>query len=240
MGRLWHPLPMTSTRACFAFASVLAFASSLGCAAGSTTGGAGAGTGTGGTGTTSTMGGATTSDTSGTTTTSSTSSDPEVAQCESCLDTMCSSQKAACSSDCFAIQACLDAVCSNLSATGASTEGDCQTYCEGLHPNGKQQLIDWVNCANGGVCMPPCSGAPYDYEQCVAAQTAGACKSANDACSASSDCTAYKTCAGACTTSTDCQNCAMGTSGMNGLMLYEAFTLCVAQTCLAEEWLPHF
>jgi hypothetical protein len=216
---------MTPARACFALASflALAFAAAAGC--GSSNGNASGGSGSGASG----SGG----------TTGTGGEDPTSVMCHSCLDTMCATQKAACTGECYAIQACLDALCSSLSASGSSDEGKCQVYCQGLHPTGKQQHLDYVNCAAAGPCTPPCAGAPYDLDQCTAVQLAGTCKAAADSCNGSQDCVTYKACIGACSTFADCQNCAMGTSGQNGLMLDEAVTLCVAQTCLAEEWVPN-
>jgi hypothetical protein len=165
--------------------------------------------------------------------------DPTSVQCLSCLQTACSTEKTACNADCYAIQACIDAVCDNLSATGATTEGACQAYCEGLHPNGKASLIAYATCTNGATnCNPPCAGPPYDYDQCAGAQIAGPCKSAHAACTASSACASYQTCVGACTTDTDCEACGMGTSGAAGQMLYEALELCIDQTCLPLYWVP--
>ena len=220
---LWHPRAMSSVRSCFA----LALAVSLCAAAAGCGSNAGSGAGGGTTGTTSSM------------TSSGTGGDPTVGQCESCLDTKCSAEKTACGPDCYAIQACLDAVCAHLSQTGSSTEGDCQVYCQTLHPNGKAPHLAYVNCVSGAACEPPCAGAPYDYDQCVAAQTAGACKAASDACNASSDCTMYKACAATCATFADCQKCGTGTSGAAGEKLYEAYTLCFDQSCLATYWLPN-
>jgi hypothetical protein len=177
-----------------------------------------------------------------------TGGDPTVAECETCLDMKCSIEKAACDADCYAIQGCIDAVCFNLSATGSADEGACQVYCQGQHPAGKANHLAYVNCAayepstpDAGVsCSPPCAGAPYDYEQCVADSSAGSCKAASDACAASSDCTAYQACASACTTFSACEACASSASGMAGEQLFEALQLCLAHHCLAEEWLPHF
>jgi len=185
--------------------------------------------------------------------------DPTVAECATCLDAECAAEKAACGADCYAIQACLDSVCFNLSATGASDEGACQVYCQSLSPNGKAAHLAYVNCANGqpealpGVptcgtpgdaggctCQPPCAAYSYDYDQCVAAQNAGACQSARAVCLASSDCTAYQTCASGCTTLAACQACAATAGGAAGEKLYQAYQLCLDTTCLAQGWLPHF
>ena len=227
---------MPTVRSCFAVALSLSLAAAS-AACGSNNG---PGPGHGGsttTGTTTT--GTTTTSTTGTTSSSTTTIDPTTLKCESCLAGACAAEKAACNADCYSIQACLDAVCAHLSATAAATEGACQTYCEGLHPNGKAPLLAYVNCAQGAACEPPCAVAPYDYEQCAAAQTAGACKSASDACAASSDCTSYQACAGACTTDTACEACGMGTSGSAGEKLYESLQLCIDQTCLPLYWLPN-
>jgi hypothetical protein len=161
-----------------------------------------------------------------------------VGQCESCLSTACATEKAACTADCYAIQACLDTVCTNLSATGSPDEGACQVYCQSQHPAGKQPHLDWVNCvASAASCSPPCAGPPYDYEQCAASETAGACKSKSDACVASMDCQTYKACVGACTSATACEACSAGASGMAGYTLYGDLQLCIDQTCLPLYWL---
>ena len=89
-------------------------------------------------------------------------------------------------------------------------------------------------------CIPPCLGYPYDYDLCVAAQNAGGCKPALDACDASSDCKAYQACAGACTTLAGCEACGAGSAGDAGVTLYEAYQLCLDRACFAEGWLPHF
>jgi hypothetical protein len=192
--------------------------------------------------------GATTTASSSTSSSSSGGDAGSVAACASCLDGRCSAEKMACDAECYGIQACIDAVCFNLSATGSPDEGACQAYCQGLHPAGKANHLAYVDCAAnetpgpdaGTTCLPPCAGAPYDYEQCAAGATAGSCKPDADACTASSDCQAYKTCASACTTFNDCQTCAMGASGGAGEQLFETLQLCIAHACLAEEWVPHF
>jgi hypothetical protein len=155
-------------------------------------------------------------------------------------------EKAACDAECYAVQACIDAICFNLSATNSPDEGACQVYCQGLHPTGKANHLAYVDCVHdetpspeaGPSCLPPCQGAPRDYEECVAQATAASCKA--DACATSSDCQTYETCASACATFADCQACAQGASGAAGEQAFERLQLCLAQRCLAEEWLPHF
>jgi hypothetical protein len=178
--------------------------------------------------------------------------------CASCLDHECAAEKAACGADCYAIQACLDSVCFNLSAIASADEGLCQRYCQGLHSTGVPAHLAYVNCAytqpqtvdggtgdagpiDGGTitCLPPCLGYPYDYDLCVAAESAGPCKPALEACDASSECKAYEACAGACTSLAVCQACAVA-GGDAGEALYESYQLCLDRSCLAQGWLPHF
>jgi hypothetical protein len=162
--------------------------------------------------------------------------DPTVAQCGACLDMQCSMEKAACNADCVAVQACIDAVCSHLSMIGSADEGACQVYCQTLHPAGKDAHLALANCVQTTACAG-CAAPPYDYEQCAAAQTAGCCKGAADACASSSDCTSYQACLSSCASASDCEKCGMG-SGAAGLMLYQALQTCIEQTCIAEYWLP--
>ncbi len=186
-------------------------------------------------------------------------SDPTGALCATCLRHECAAERAACTADCYAIQACLDTVCFNLSVIGSTDEGTCQVHCQALHPEGLMAHLAYVDCAYaqpqvidagtddagpidaGSVtCIPPCLGYPYDYDLCVAAENAGGCKAALEACEASSDCKAYFACASTCTTYADCEACAAGTAGDAGESLYEAYQLCLDQVCFAQGWLPHF
>jgi hypothetical protein len=174
--------------------------------------------------------------------------DASALACATCLDGKCSTEKAACDSECLAIQACIDAVCFNLSATSSPDEGKCQAYCQGMHPTGKANHLAYVDCAHnetpspeaGVGCIPPCVGAPKDYEECVAQASAASCKPQADACAGSSDCQAYEACASGCATFAECQACAQTTSGTAGEPIFVTLQLCVAHHCLAEEWLPHF
>ncbi len=130
-------------------------------------------------------------------------------------------------------------MCWNLSALAAPDEGACQLHCQSLHPAGKQLHLAWVDCASSGGCQPPCAGYPYDYDQCVAAQNAGPCQPARDACTASNtDCQLYQACAAACTTFPDCALCAEGPGPAAGEALYEAYQLCLDTACFAQGWLP--
>jgi hypothetical protein len=189
--------------------------------------------------------------------------DNTVAPCASCLAAKCANQIQACNPavggvDCYAIQACIDAVCFGLSMKGSSDEGMCQVYCQGLHPEAKQAHLNYFNCANeesmlvdadagadagGGppaTCIPPCALYSYDYDRCVADQTAGACKAAFDACNACGDCKQYVDCASNCASWADCQKCFATPSGTVGEQIYEAYQLCLDHTCFAQGWLPSF
>ena len=113
--------------------------------------------------------------------------------------------------------------------------------CQQLHFSSKQKHLDVVNCAQGASqCMPPCAFYSFDWDQCVAAETAGTCKPALDACNASTDCQTYQACAAACTTNVACQACGSTPEGKAGRALYEAYWQCVESTCLVESWLPSF
>ncbi|MFT3772496.1 MAG: hypothetical protein QM820_44445 [Minicystis sp.] len=169
-------------------------------------------------------------------------------KCHDCLQTRCKAELDACDAECVAIQACIDTVCGHLSQLGAATEeGQCQVQCQSKHPGAKAAHLAVVNCAQGAMgtssadtCMPPCSFAIYDWEQCADAQAKGTCKAALDACSNSADCQTYQACASACSTNADCQACA-GTPGAKaGQRIYEAYWNCVEDQCLAEAWLPQF
>jgi hypothetical protein len=161
--------------------------------------------------------------------------------CDQCLASRCADEIAACDGDCVGIQACLDAVCVNLSQTQSPDEGTCQVHCQSLHSASKAKHLAVVNCVIGSGCQPPCAGYSYDWDQCVAAQSKGACKSALDACNANSDCTAYQACAATCTTYKDCLACSTATSGATmGEQLYEAYWQCVETTCLPDGWLQSF
>ena len=167
--------------------------------------------------------------------------------CNTCLKDRCKAELDACDADCIALQGCLDTVCGNLSAIGSSTEGQCQAQCQSKFPNAKNAHIDVVNCAQGAIgtgpddtCMPPCAFASFDWEECVKAQAVTTCKPARDACNGSADCQTYEACVGACTTNTECQACAQATGGQQGRELSQTYWTCVAKTCLAEAWLPHF
>jgi hypothetical protein len=238
--RTWHPRGMSSReargRSLDGVGVVLALALAL---VGPAACGSGGASGAGGASTSST--GASPSD-------AGADDAATLAACEACVATECQAESAACTADCFGIQACIDAICFNLSATSAPTEGDCQVYCQSLHSAGRAAHLAWVECATtqapspdgGGSCLPPCHGAPSDYDTCAAAATAGTCASAAAACSASKDCTSYVSCAAACTSATECLACAQSSTGAAGEPYYEALQLCVAQECLALEWLPHY
>ncbi|APR75497.1 Hypothetical protein A7982_00843 [Minicystis rosea] len=221
------------TAVSFVALGIVVASASAGCDQGSTsTGGSGGTGGTGGSGTTSSTGG-------------SAPVNWDTA-CHDCLQDRCKAELSACDADCVALQGCLDTVCGHLSTLGASTEGQCQTQCQSMFPNAKAAHINVVNCAQGAMgtqndtCMPPCAFALYDWEQCVNAQTATTCKSKQDACNASGECQTYRACVSGCTTNTECQACAQDASGQKGRDLYQAYWTCVADTCLAEGWLPHF
>jgi hypothetical protein len=201
-------------------------------------GNGGTGTGGGGGDTTSSTT-STTSGTGGATSTSTGTGGDSSIQCASCLENKCSAELAACDADCMGIQACIDAVCFNLSIQGSPDEGACQVHCQDLHPAGKTAHQKVALCANGGVCTPPCAGAPYDFDQCVDRVNTGTCKTALEACTSNNDCVLYKACASTCTKLTDCLACASTASGMAGEKLFEDYQLCVAQTCIAEQWVPH-
>src|SRR5689334_7887537 len=109
---------MLRLRASLALAATLAavFAVPAGC------GNGGTGTGSGGSG----AGGGGLNSTGMTTTSSGTGNgcmmpdggDTSLA-CAACLSMLCSTQLAACDSDCIALQACIDTLCFNLSATAS-------------------------------------------------------------------------------------------------------------------------
>jgi hypothetical protein len=160
--------------------------------------------------------------------------------CAMCLDKKCAAEEAACDMECHALQACIDSVCFNLSANGFMDEGACYVHCQDLHMSAKAAHLAVVNCANAGPCNPPCAGAPYDFDQCEMRTQSGSCKSDYAACIDSPDCLAYKACVSTCTTLNDCLGCASGASGSAGEALYEAYQFCVSQSCIAEEWVPHF
>jgi hypothetical protein len=189
--------------------------------------------------------------------------DNTVAPCAQCLAQKCSNEIAACDPDggvdCYGIQACIDAVCFGLSMKGLMTEeGKCQVYCQGLHSDAMMAHLNYVNCAYSeqmvGDAGPPatciatgfCAFYSYDYDRCVADQTAGPCKAAFDACNACGDCKQYVQCASNCSTWADCQKCFATPSGAAGMALYEAYQLCVdspqvgSQGCFAQGWLPSF
>jgi hypothetical protein len=167
--------------------------------------------------------------------------DPQVAQCAACLETSCAVQRAACGAECYALQACLDAVCAGLAGSGGSEEAQCQVYCQGLHPAGKDQHVAYAACASTAPCggtSGSCSANPYDFQQCAANQRSGCCKSVVDACAANGDCSAYQACTASCSTLADCVSCGAGASQAVGRTLTEDLALCVEQTCFPEHWLP--
>lgn len=236
---------MLRLRAVLALTASLAIAAAIpaGCGGNNNSTGGGGSGGSGGSTTSST----TNSTTTDTTTSSGTGNgcmmpdggDTSVA-CASCLDMICSTELAACDSDCIALQACLDTVCFNLSATASADEGACQVHCQDLHPASKQLHLDVVNCAQGGKSQPPCAGYSYDYDKCKAREDGGNCASKLMACTNSNDCLNYKACASTCKTLTDCLACGNTASGMAGLMIYADYYSCIETTCLAEGWLPNF
>jgi hypothetical protein len=256
---------MSFTRACFALALGCTLAAAgYGCGNKNGTGGSGAGGGSssGAPACLNAMGGGPTITTMGTG-----GDDPTVAPCASCLAAKCADQIQACNPDgggvnCYAIQACIDAVCFGLSMQASPDEGMCQSHCQDLHPEAKAAHLAWVNCATdepmpvvtdagpgdaGAVdagppatCIPPCAFYSYDYDRCVADQTAGACKAPFDACNACSDCKEYVGCATNCASWSDCQKCFATPSGTAGEQLYEAYQLCLDRTCFAQGWLPTF
>jgi hypothetical protein len=158
--------------------------------------------------------------------------------CMGCLSQQCGPELAACGAECLNIQACLDAYCDNLSALGSPDEDICQVWCQSQHPTGKKDHLAMVSCIQTTTCQPPCSGYSIDYNECTAAQETSACAAAKSAC-ATPDCQAYQTCTGACTTWPECQACAAGAGGAAGEKVYEAYQLCLEQTCIAQSWLPH-
>lgn len=160
--------------------------------------------------------------------------------CDTCLDTECAAQQAACNDACLAIEACIETQCANLGAIGSADEGPCFVSCQDAHPGGKQKHLDVVNCAISawnGACTA-CSSYPYDHDQCRDFMLQGACQAAFDACAGSSDCQAFKDCASTCSTLAACLACDDTPAGAAGRQLYEAVELCVASECLAESWLP--
>jgi hypothetical protein len=175
---------------------------------------------------------------SSTATSSSTGMNVTWSMCDGCLETTCAAQEAACDGECLAIQACLETVCFNLSAIGAAAdEGQCQTKCQGEHPDGTASHLALFQCAEGAKCSPPCTFYPQDYDLCRAYMTKGACKDADQACKDSSDCQTYKDCVSICKTIKECIACDDTPSGLAGRKVLEAYELCVAGECTAEAWL---
>jgi hypothetical protein len=165
--------------------------------------------------------------------------------CSACLGPACAKEQAACGTECLSIQACIDAVCQHLSAIASSQEGQCQVHCQSLHVTGKQAHLAFVDCAvTGAGCEPPCSAYDYDYKQCIAGVNTGSCKDAFAPCdtgnlaNAGNDCVTYQTCLGTCSTLSACLHCASTPGGAAGEKLFEAYQLCIAESCFAEGWLP--
>ena len=164
-------------------------------------------------------------------------------ECHACMAKKCAAELAACDDECIAIQACLDSVCFHLSATGATDEGACQAYCQGLHFAGKRKHLAVVNCAisTAGAkdgCRPPCAGDSFDFDQCHAYVDSCTCKPELDACGADQDCTHYQLCSASCGTSLACSECSNDASGKKGRALFERYWACVEQTCLLQAWIP--
>jgi hypothetical protein len=169
----------------------------------------------------------------------STGSSMTTSVCDMCLDTTCAAEEAACDGECLAVQACLETVCFNLSVIGASAEeGQCQTKCQGDHPDGTDNHKAVVNCAIAAKCSPPCTFYPQDYDACKSFMAKGPCQTANQACKDSNDCQTYKDCVTTCTTNKECIACDDTASGLAGRKILEAYELCVAGECLAQAWLP--
>jgi hypothetical protein len=183
-------------------------------------------------------GGSTASVTASASSSASTGTGIVSSMCDECADTACAAEEAACDGECLAVQACLETVCFNLSAIGAmAEEGQCQVKCQGDHPEGKDNHIALVNCANDAKCSPPCTFYPQDYDICKSFMTKGPCKDANQACKDSNDCQTYKDCVSTCMTQKDCIACDDSPSGFAGRKLLESYELCVASECTAEAWL---
>jgi hypothetical protein len=199
------------------------------CSDTSTTSAGGAG---GGSSTTTTGGGTSSA-------TTSTGSSSEWGACDTCLDTACAAEEAACDGECRAIEGCIETVCANLSLIGASDdEGQCQVKCQGDHPDGKQKHLALVNCADGAACSPPCTFYPQDYDLCRSVANKGACAAANQACKDSSECQTYKDCVTTCKTIAECIACDDSAAGLAGRKVLEAYEVCVAGDCTAAAWLP--
>lgn len=161
--------------------------------------------------------------------------------CGQCLDAACATEKAACDSECLAIEACIETVCSHLSSIGSIEEGQCQVQCQSLHLAGKQKHLALVNCAiSAWPDCRACSSYPFDYEACVTKHSSdgGACKDEYDACNASNDCVQYRQCVASCTTLAACLACDDTTEGQNGSAIYFAYQECIAPHCIEESWLP--
>lgn len=189
----------------------------------------------------------------------------DTSTCEGCIDQQCHVELGDCGEDCHDIQACLDTYCVHLSAIGSPEEADCQTYCQMMHPTGKDAHVAVVSCVrnpsrgakcstqscednpvDGGpdICyvQPPCYPYSIDYRHCVNQQddpAGGPCLPELDACNSSAGgaCQAFKACVGACTTFTACEACAA--AHPDGKDLFEKHQQCIERTCLAEGWLPH-
>lgn len=165
--------------------------------------------------------------------------DPEV--CGQCLDAACDTEKAACDSECLAIETCIETLCSHLSAIGSADEGQCQVHCQTIHVAGKTKHLALVNCAiTSWPSCAACSSYPFDYEACVAklSSDGGACKGAYDACNASNDCQQYRQCVTGCSTLADCLACDDSPEGVAGAALYVAYQDCITPVCIEESWLP--
>lgn len=169
----------------------------------------------------------------------STGTSMAMSACDQCVDMTCGAEETACDGECIAIQACLETVCFNLSMIGAAAEeGQCQTKCQGEHPDGKASHIAVVNCAVDAKCSPPCTFYPQDYDACRSFMTKGPCQTANQACKDSNECQTYKDCVSTCTTLKECIACDDTPGGLAGRKLLESYELCVAGECTAQAWLP--
>ncbi|MCC6521242.1 MAG: hypothetical protein IT373_01145 [Polyangiaceae bacterium] len=154
--------------------------------------------------------------------------------CDACLETDCHAELCQCGDACVGIEACLETVCRAL--TDAAQEGQCQVYCQGQNPGGKDAHVAVVNCAYTGACIPPCQPYPAAWNDCRAALNAGDCADERAACQGSADCLVYQACTDSCATSVDCIACAATLSGATGRILLETYERCIARECVAQSW----
>jgi hypothetical protein len=162
--------------------------------------------------------------------------------CDDCLDAACSASLAACDTECVAIEGCIEMICKNI--PDATEEGQCQVYCQGLHPAGEAKHLAMVNCAfadgNSHQCQASmdCDFYPDDYDACRATMAGDKCADDLAACNANLDCTAYRDCVASCATVNACIQCSATPEAQAGRLLLEAAEFCFATECASESWLP--